>query len=133
MSRYFFVLLLAAGASGCATQAATSGRIVLQDRNTQVSVSINEHDRALIEEYYTGKKKKGLPPGLAKRKGGLPPGLAKRDRLPPGLQGDALPLDLERRLTPLPAGYVRIRVGQDVVLLDGRTRVVLDVAYGIAD
>lgn len=129
--RYLCVLVFAAALCGCATHAMTSGRVVLQDGNKQVLVTISERDRALIAEYY-GKKRKGLPPGLAKRQGGLPPGLAKRDTLPPGLRGDPLPAELERQLTRLPSGYVRVRIGYDVVLLDGRTRVVLDVVYGVA-
>lgn len=130
-SRRLAALALAAFVTGCATHAMTSGRVVLQDRGTQVVVSINERDRGLIEKYYARNAKR-LPPGLAKRQGALPPGLAKRDRLPPGLRGDPLPPDLERQLTALPRGYVRLRIGRDIVLLDGRTRVVLDVVYGVA-
>lgn len=129
--RYFLAAALAVLASGCATHAAMSGRVVLRDGHNEVAVSINERDRALIAEYYGGRTKR-LPPGLAKRRGGLPPGLAKRDTLPPGLRSDRLPEELERQLTRLPNGYVRVRIGQDIVLLDSRTRAVLDVVYGIA-
>lgn len=129
--RLIFTAVLATLVAGCATVGATSGRVVIQDENTQVAVSFSSRDRALIEDYY-GKHKKRLPPGLAKRRGGLPPGLAKRDKLPPGLERDPLPRELEAQLTTLPSGYVRVRVGQDIVLLDGRTHVVLDVIYGIA-
>jgi len=130
-SLFALALALAALIAGCAAIGATSGRVVIQDQNTQVAVTFSSRDRALIEGYY-GKNKKNLPPGLAKRKGGLPPGLAKRDTLPPGLQRDPLPNELEVQLTALPSGYVRVRVGQDIVLLDGRTRVVFDVIYGAA-
>jgi len=92
-----------------------------------------------------GKKKgkeKGMPPGLAKRDGDLPPGLAKRDSLPPGLarhdrlpddvKYEPLPRDLERQLPPLPSrDYVRVRVGTDLLILNKKTRVVLDVAKGL--
>jgi hypothetical protein len=131
------VLVAAVLTAGCASIAATSGRVVIQDGNkSTVEVGINARDRVLIEDYYTERKKKirkGLPPGLAKRDGALPPGLAKRATLPPGLQGDALPAELERQLTSLPANYVRVRINQDIVLLDKRTRAVLDVVYGITD
>lgn len=129
--RLLLALALFALVTGCATMGATSGRVVIQDRHTQVAVSFNSRDRELIEEYY-GKHRKRLPPGLAKRRGGLPPGLAKHDKLPPGLERDPLPRELDARLSTLPSGYVRVRIGQDIVLLDGRTHVVLDVIYGIA-
>jgi len=129
--RFIFAVALAALVAGCAAIGATSGRVVIQDENTQVAVSFSSRDRALIEEYYA-KGKKNLPPGLAKRRNGLPPGLAKRDTLPPGLRRDPLPRDLEAQLTALPSGYIRVRVGQDVVLLDGRTHVVFDIIYGVA-
>lgn len=83
-----------------------------------------------------------MPPGLAKRGGDLPPGLAKKDRLPPGLakrdrlpedvRYEPLPVELERKLPPLPDNnYVRVRVGQDIVLFDKKTRVVFDIAHGL--
>lgn len=131
LSRYLFAAALAVLASGCATHAAMSGRVVLQDGNSEVAVDINGRDRALIQDYYDERKKR-LPPGLAKRRGGLPPGLARHAALPPGLRGDPLPADLERKLTRLPNGYLRVRIGPDIVLLEGRTRVVLDVVYGVA-
>lgn len=131
VSRLLCALMLAALAAGCATHAMTSGRVVLHERDGRVAVSIGAGDRELIAKYY-GNKKKRLPPGLAKRAGGLPPGLAKRDALPPGLRSEPLPVDLERRLAPLPRGYVRVRVGTDVVLLENGTRVVVDVVYGVA-
>lgn len=125
------VALLAVSTSGCATSVMTSGHVAVSDQNRSIKISFNEHDRRLIYAYYAGQRKR-MPPGLAKRGGNLPPGLAKRDVLPPGLQGRALPPDLEAKLTPLPSAYVRVRVGADLVLLERSTRVVLDVIYGVA-
>ena len=80
------------------------------------------------------KKHKKTPPGLAKKKK-LPPGLqkqlVKRGKLPPGLQGRGLAHELERQLTPLPRGYVHMKVGGDVIILNEKTRVVVDVVYGL--
>lgn len=137
MKRHLIMPALALlGCVGCATHAATSGRVVIQDQNTTVDVSINAHDRAVIRDYYQSQKvkpkKKGLPPGLAKRGDNLPPGLAKRGRLPPGLQTEPLPVALETQLTRLPGSYIRVRVGQDIVLMDRNTRVVFDVVHDIA-
>ena len=130
------VLLLVTGLAGCITiPDNTSGRVVVHDKNAHVDVRFNEQDRRLIHDHYRkqGKKKKHkkVPPGLAKRGGNLPPGLAKRDRLPPGLQGRGLPYALESRLSPLPDGYVRVKVGTDLVLMDRNTRVVFDIIYAV--
>lgn len=130
MMRVALFLMGAALLAGCATHAATSGRVVVTDGNSRVAVVITDADRRLIQDYYHPKKGKAMPPGLAKREQ-LPPGLAKRDRLPSGLQGEPLPSDLDRRLSPLTPDYVRIRVGGDIVLMERRTRVVVDIAYGL--
>ncbi len=118
----FAVLVLWLG--GCATHAVTSGRFVARDTSNSgvrstVDLRFSDHDRQLLQDYYRGK-------GHGKYKK-TPPGLAKRDTLPPGLRGRNLPGDLETRLTPLPAPYVRVIVGGDIVLLDNRTRVVVDL------
>lgn len=130
MSRLLLVLVSGLLLGGCATYGASSGRVVIQDDTSRVDIRIDDNDRALIEQYYR-KHKKGLPPGLAKRNQ-LPPGLAKRDKLPPGLHGQALPDELESRLSRLPGNYVRVRVGSDIVLMDGRTRVIFDVVHDVA-
>ena len=134
MNKYVLLLICGMLLSGCASYTATSGQVVIKDDTSVVDIRIEGRDRAIIDNYYkkSYKKKKGLPPGLAKRNGNLPPGLAKRDKLPPGLQGDPLPYDLEKQLTKLPSTYVRVRIGQDIVMMDRKTRVVFDVIYGTA-
>lgn len=134
MRKSLVVVLLALGAgalSGCALDAATSGRVVVSDGRNSVDVRFSDRDRAIIEQYYARQKPKKAPPGLAKRDS-LPPGLGKRDRLPPGLQARGLPGDLASRLSPLPAGYVRLLVGADVVLMNSSTRVMVDIVRGVA-
>ena len=118
---------------GCVTLGSPSGKVVVRDGNTRIAVSFNEHDRKLIHSYYR-KHKKRMPPGLAKKKK-LPPGLQKQivrnGELPPGLQGRALSRDLERRLSHLPDGYVRLRVGTDLVIMNTATRLVVDLMKDI--
>jgi len=126
------VALAALVVTGCAAHAVTSGRVVVRDDQATVELHFSDRDRALIEEHYRGAKPKMAPPGLAKREQ-LPPGLAKRDTLPPGLQGRSLPRELESRLAVLPAGYVRVTIGHDIVLMNCDTRVVLDILYGVAN
>jgi hypothetical protein len=129
-------LLLCILVAGCDTGPTfgTRGKVVVREGGTTVAVVFSDQDRKIIRDYYGGKRK-NLPPGLAKKKR-LPPGLEKQVRrngeLPPGLQRDMLPPDLERRLSRLPDGYVRIIVGTDIVLQDSRTRVVVDVIKDIA-
>ena len=115
---------------GCATSVMNSGGVVIEDDHTQIGVRISSRDREQIQHYYAhahNAQQKKVPPGLAKRGGSLPPGLAKRDVLPIGLQERGLPADLERRLSRLPEGYVRVVVGTDIVLMKTRTRVIIDI------
>jgi len=121
--KYVLAALAALMLDGCASYTATSGQVVIKDDDTTIDVRIGDRDRVLIRDYYK----------TAKHKKDLPPGLAKREKLPPGLQGDPLPSGLEGKLSPLPPNYVRVRVGQDIVLMDRKTRVVLDVVYGVAN
>lgn len=121
--------------AGCAGYPEYGG-VEIQDENVRVKVEFGENDRRLIHQYYAGKHKerKKMPPGLAKKKE-LPPGLqkqlVKRGKLPPGLEGRFLPPDLERQLSPLPGGYIRMSVGGDIVLLDRATRAIADIIYDI--
>ena len=65
-------------------------------------------------------KHKSLPPGLAmqlRRNGILPPGL-RRNYLPPGLSS---------RLPGLPPGQARVLVGNDVLLIQRATGLILDI------
>ena len=105
----------------------------VRDDHASVQISITPHDRTLIQDYYrehARNRAKNTPPGLAKR-GQMPPGLGKRDTLPSGLQGRGLPDNLEARLSTLPAPYVRVIIGADLVLMNRQTRVIMDVLRGV--
>ncbi len=116
----------------------TSGRVVVHDDHGMVDIVFSDRDREIIHDYYYGhsykKKKKGLPPGLAK-KGKLPPGLQKqlvrRGQLPPGLQYRGLPYDLERRLSTIPGDYARIMIEGSFVLFNRNTNVIFDVIHDL--
>jgi hypothetical protein len=105
-----------------------------------VGVVFTEIEKKLIHDYFQqhpgtdesgnkGKSKK-MPPGLAKR-GQLPPGLQmqleKNGTLPPGLAKRDLPPDLLSHLPLAHAGTLRQIVGNDVVLLQEGTNIVLDI------
>lgn len=65
------------------------------------------------------------------RSGALPPGLEKQlkrnGKLPPGLRGRDLPPGLKSRLPPPSRGTKRVILGNDVVLVEKATNVVLDI------
>lgn len=75
-------------------------------------------------------RNKGMPPGLAKKKR-LPPGLARQlernGKLPPGLAKRDLPQRLDTSLPDPWPGTERKVVGNDVILLEKGTDLILDV------
>ena len=107
-----------------------SGAVRVKGENAALSILFSDADRRHVSNYYKGRKQKKTPHGLAKRDR-LPPGLAKQvavnGQLPPGLQGRGLPGDLERQLSPLPEGYVRLMVDKSIVLLNQKTGIVVDL------
>lgn len=133
----FFLLVSAvilAVMSGCVTYP-DFGRVEVGNENVRVAVAFSDADRSVIHHYYRSTYKY-LPPGLAKKKKlpkGLRKQLAKNGHLPPGLEKRRLPSDLERELSPLPRGYVRVQIGGDVVLLNESTQVIADIVYDVWD
>jgi hypothetical protein len=92
-------------------------------RSGHVAIDRDAHARAVHEYAASG----SLPPGLAKREE-LPPGLRKqlheRGELPPGLQKRliAVPAPLVARLPPVPGHYRRYFAGDDLLVVDTRTK-----------
>ena len=123
-------------AIGCVSGGGTrvTGGVIHQSERGRVEVRFSAQDREIVRTYY-GEKRASLPAGLAK-KAKLPPGLSRQversGHLPPGLERKRLPRDLEQRLSRVPEGHVRLRVGADVVLMDGRTELILDVMKDVA-
>lgn len=111
------------------------GEVAVRDPHYSMRVVFSDHDRRLIHDYYAPRYQR-LPPGLAK-KDRLPPGHAWRVRANQPVHDDArwryLPYELEQRLTRMPAEYVRVVIGTDVVIMNVRTRVVVDVLEDITD
>ncbi len=130
----FLIVAALASLSGCETPP-RYGEVRVHDRDYDVRVVFSDRDRAIIRDYYRGHYR-GLPPGLAKQ-GKIPPGHAFRMQrhqgVPPGVTWETLPADVERRLSRLPDGYVRIVIGTEVAILHTRTRVVLDVIETLPD
>ena len=112
--------------------------------DTEISLNVDIHfgkavftekERRIVREYYRGGHA-DLPPGLAKRKS-LPPGLKKQLRktghLPPGLEKRRMPSDLVRRLPRYDGPFERTIIGNDLILLDPKTGLILDVMQEIFD
>jgi hypothetical protein len=111
------------------------GEVDVRDPYYATRVVFTDHDRRLINDYYEPRYRK-LPPGQAKRDR-LPPGHAWRARHNQPIHEDArwryLPNELDQRLSRLPSEYVRVIIGTDMVIMNVRTRVVVDMLEDITD
>lgn len=103
----------------------------------QDPVVFTSRDRGIIRDYYRNRGSHP-PPRLAKRGSDFPPGLQKQLKrngtLPPGLQQQVEPLpgDLEGRLPLLLTFYRRGIIGQDVLIIDIRSRRIIDIVHAVA-
>lgn len=87
-------------------------------------LGIGEEEGRLIRDYFAAHpmQPQGLPPGIAKN-------VARGKPLPPGIAKKFLPDGLRTQL-PLRDGYEYTIVGDDVVLIEAATRVVVDILTG---
>jgi hypothetical protein len=94
---------------------ADAGRVT-----AHVHFSIGE--KRVIREYYAPRYR-SLPPGLQKK-------VARGGQLPPGWQKklQPFPVDVERRLSPLPRDCGRGVIDGRAVIYDTRSHTVIDVA-----
>ncbi len=115
--------------AGCDNTRVRHANMTVGDSVYRTRIVFTDTDRVAIQEWYR-LHPHTLPPGLAK-KGKVPPGHAMRlrpyDPLPSQITLAALPPELEMRLTPLPKGHSRGIIGKDVVIVDKKGRIVLDV------
>lgn len=99
-------------------------RLDSRSRDTDVAVRVvfSPSDLRVIREYYAPRYR-NLPPGLQKK-------LARTGQLPPGWQKkmEPFPVEVERQLVRLPAGYRRGVVDGHAVIYDSRTHAIVDLA-----
>lgn len=123
-----------AGLAGCETTS-VGGAVAVHDRDMDLRIVFTDSDRRILRDYYRVDYR-ALPPGLAKQ-GKVPPGHAHRIRvrqpLPPDVDWRYLPYNLERQLSRLPDGYVRVIVGGSVAIMNVRTRIIVDLIEDIDD
>jgi len=95
--------------------------------STTVSLYFSDSDRSIIRNYYVNYYGfKRVPPGHYKRRGRP---FQRHQPLPPNMHYQPIPYELNRRLPPLPQGYIRIRIGEDIAIMNTRTRVILDTMW----
>jgi Ni/Co efflux regulator RcnB len=92
------------------------------------------HARQYYSEHYGSAKR--CPPGLAKKNNGcMPPGQAKKlavgQPVPTGVTLYPVPQPVIVQLPPPPYGYRYARVGNDIVLVQNRNQIVIDVIIGL--
>jgi hypothetical protein len=147
MSHRKFVTLLTIGTLALGTSALAKGaehgggkgkekvvekkvvkKTVVKNGHKGGKVVFSTREHSTITEYYRVHKvkHKALPPGIRKqlvRNGTLPPGLEKQFYVFPG--------ELNRRLPVLPVYCRRGFVGYDVVVIDTRTNIILDIIHDV--
>lgn len=115
-------LLLTAGLTltACGLNAVSRGKVAPSP--TAPAAALTTDDRAKIRAYFA---KQPLVSGKDTARG-----LARGDRIG-GAKLTPLPAALDSRLSVLPAGYRRARVGHDVLVVDTQN-IIVDIAYDAA-
>ena len=107
-------------------------RRVIREVLSAAGVDVKEVEQARGSKKAKGSN--GAPPGLAKRDR-LPPGLERQlqrnGRLPPGLEKKRFPAHLRAQLPSPLQGTQRVIIGNDAVLIDTATNLVLDIIYDV--
>ncbi len=131
MSKKLLLLALVSASlllNGCVTRQA----VVVKTHSPGISTSFyfSDVDRSRIKGYYLYNRpySKPIPPGHRKQRS---PRYQRHQVLPRGVAYSRLPSHLDSRLPRLPVGYIRIRVGGDVMIMNVRTRVIYDVMFGL--
>ncbi|NKB47814.1 MAG: hypothetical protein GKS02_00470 [Alphaproteobacteria bacterium] len=133
MSRLLILLAAATFFLAPNSGAIAAEPVQLTQNNTVIEKVFNDLERKVIREVLGGADIQDVEADQGKRgkkgKGskGAPPGLAKRDSLPPGLEKKNFPAHLRSQLPAPLQGTQRVLVGNDAVLIDTATNIVLDV------
>jgi len=102
-------------------------------KEIQAGAYFNEQDRARVREYYAKEYGDGrkCPPGLAKKHNGcMPPGQAQWDvgqRLPTDVPVYSVPQPVLAYLPAAPYGYRYNVIGNDIVLVQIQSNLIVDI------
>ena len=114
----------AAEAQAPARKASARDEVPVRDRHRAGGAAFSDSDIADIRDFYQQGHQPVTPPGKITK-------LNRGGPYPFGYTWRALPSELENRLSSLPKGYSRILVGNDIGLLDIRTRIVVDLVENL--
>lgn len=126
------VLSLTAGASAAMAQE----RLRSSTTPSIFSGFGDEERRIILDWFHNSNNTNGLPASVAKPEhlpAGLQKQLTKNGTLPDGLERkiQPLPRSLELKLPRLPAGRRRVLIAGNVILLDERTSMIVDIIPGV--
>jgi hypothetical protein len=131
MSKKVLLLALVSASlllNGCVTTQSVGVRT--HSPGVSTSFYFSDSDRSRIRGYYLYNRpyNRQGPPGHRKQYSHR---YQRHQVLPNGVPYSRLPSHLESRLPRLPADYIRIVVGGDVMIMNVRTRVIYDVFLGL--
>jgi hypothetical protein len=90
---------------------------------TERAILFTGEDRHTIDQFFRRHAGERNERGAKARKEPL----LIRERLPRGASTRPLPPALDDQLPPLPAGYARVILGRDVLLVERRSKTILDI------
>ncbi len=90
---------------------------------TERAILFSGEDRQTIDHFF---RRQGAPAANNGTKARREP-LLIRERVPQGVPTRPLPYALDHRLPLLPPGYARLILGRDVLLVESRTRTIVDI------
>jgi len=109
-----------------------------QRQEVRPGAYFNDEHRTHARQYYsqTYANARNCPPGLAKKHNGcMPPGQAKKwavgQPVPRGVAVYTVAQPVLRQLPPAPYGYRYARIGGDIVLVQQRNNVIVDIIAGL--
>jgi hypothetical protein len=126
MPRRLLAVLLCAFAAGAVQANVRMEQVhpgIAAANPTERAILFSGEDRQTIDHFFRRQASQG--PGNAARPRREP--LLIRERVPQGVTTRPLPYALDHQLPPLPPGYARLILGRDVVLVERRSRTILDI------
>jgi hypothetical protein len=126
MLRFLLAAALSALAAGSAFAAVRTDQVYparAAANPTERAILFTGEDRQTIDHFFRRHSTQRASDGVRARREPL----LIRERLPQGVPTRPLPRALDDRLPPLPSGYARLILGRDVVLVERRSKTILDI------